>query len=105
MKKRNAQTRSVKPILNAVTSLGDEVVRILSQLTRDVELFESMIGGQRQVIELHTARRGVFDDDQIRRHSQRVGADAAEVAARARHALRELRGLSQGVEAEERQTG
>jgi hypothetical protein len=104
------QKRSVKSILNAVTTRGrrlpgstknapgEDAVRILDQLTQDVEHFDSMIRSQRELITGRSATRSPFDEDQMRRQARRFSAGAAEIVTKAHGALRELRGLSHGFD-------
>jgi hypothetical protein len=66
----------------------DAVVRILMNLTCDVERFDSLVVLQRKMLEERSA------DDELPRRAERLNREAAEIAARARHALTELRGLS-----------
>jgi hypothetical protein len=73
-----------------VEGQSDDLVRILSRLTLDVERFDSMIRSQRRLIKRHATH---FDDARTMRHSKQIGADAAEIATKARGALDELRGL------------
>jgi hypothetical protein len=73
---------------------GGDLVRILSQLTREVERLDSMIRNQRHLLQKSDADLGAFDDRLIRRQSRRISAGAAEIVTQATCALEELRGLS-----------
>jgi hypothetical protein len=110
MMAKGSRNRHVKSILNVVNSFGrgvepaptpfafdaagGDLARIVSQLTHDVERFDSMIRNQRHLLQHHDADLGAFDDRLIRRQSRRISAVAAEIVTRARGALEELRGLS-----------
>jgi hypothetical protein len=72
---------------------GDDLVRILSRLTQEVERFDSMIHNQRDLLRQHGAHPAAFDDRLIRLKSKRISAGATEIVTRARTALRELRGV------------
>jgi hypothetical protein len=72
---------------------GDELVRTLAQLTRDVERIDSMIRNQRHLLQQHGADIAESDDRLIRRQSRRIIAGVAEMVTRARDALEELSGL------------
>jgi hypothetical protein len=108
--KMGGEKRSVKSILNAVTTRGrrlarstkiapgEDAVRILDQLTQDVEHFDSMIRSQRELITGRSTTRSAFDEDQMRRQTRLFSAGAAEIVTKAQGALRELRGLSHGVD-------
>jgi hypothetical protein len=73
---------------------GDDLVRSLTQLTKDVERFDSMIRNQRHLLQRHDAGGVAFDEKVIRRQSRRISAGAANIVTRTRGALKTLRGLS-----------
>ena len=73
---------------------GDDLVRTLAQLTRDVERFDSMIRNQRHLLERHEADKAALDERLVRRQSRRISAGAANIVTRTRGALETLRGLS-----------
>jgi hypothetical protein len=81
---------------------GDDLMRILSELTQDVERFDSMIRNQRDLLRQHGIHPGAFEERLIRLKSKRISADAAEIATRARSALDGLRGLAHAGELESR---
>jgi hypothetical protein len=72
---------------------GDDLVRSLTQLTKDVERFDSMIRNQRHLLERHDAGGVAFDEKVIRRQSRRISAGAANIVTRTRGALETLRDL------------
>jgi len=69
---------------------GDDLVRILTRLTDDVERFDSMVVSQRKMIELLAAHVDDLDNVQFNRQADRIRAEAAQVVACARQALDEL---------------
>jgi hypothetical protein len=66
----------------------------LSQLTRNVERFDSMVRNHRHLLERRSADPEAFDDRLIRRQSRRITFEAAEILSRANSVLEELRHLS-----------
>ena len=72
---------------------GDDVVVTLTQLTRDVERFDSMIRNQRHLLQRQDADGAAFDERLIRRQSRRISAGAADIVTRARGVLETLSGL------------
>jgi hypothetical protein len=76
----------------------EDAVRILDQLTQDVEHFDSMIRSQRRLITGRSTTRSAFDEDQLRRQARRFSDGAAEIVTKAQDALKDLRGLSHGVD-------
>ena len=79
---------------------GDEVVRILTELTGDFERFDSMIHDQRSVLERPTGKLGRSGD--VERESSRLKLEAAEMAVRTRKALHQLRKLAEPVKSRAR---
>jgi hypothetical protein len=79
---------------------GDEVVRILTELTGDFERFDFMIHDQRSALELQPGKRGRGDD--VERESSRLRLEAAEMAVRTRKALDQLRKLAEPVKSRAR---
>lgn len=73
---------------------GDELVRNLYQLTRNVARFDSMIRNQRHLLLRRVADPDAIDDRLIRRQSRRISSEAAEIVTQADGALEELRRLS-----------
>lgn len=89
---------------------GDDLVRTLAELTKDVQRFDSMIRNQRHLLQHHGADPEAFDDRLIHRQSRRISTEVAEIMTRAHAALEELRRLSHigelvSLEALERQYG
>lgn len=84
--------RSQQPVAGP----GDDVVRMLSKLTDDLERFDAIILRQRNMIEHGVRVLGAADDEQVRSGTAAIGAEAAHLAARARQALDELRNLGEG---------
>jgi hypothetical protein len=72
-------------------SAGDGVVGILSELTQELERFDSVICNQRYLLQLDGADMGPFHDRLIRRQSKYIRAGAAAMVTRALGALEELR--------------
>jgi hypothetical protein len=83
---------------NASTGYGfdaaGDLVRIVSRLTQDIELFDSMIRDQRHQLLQQGGDLAALDDERLRRQTKRISVRAAEIATRAQGALDELRGLS-----------
>lgn len=73
---------------------ADDLVRILSKLTIDVERFDSVVLRQRKMIEHVAGHLGELDHDLLHRHSERISLEAAEMVACARQALEELNRLA-----------
>lgn len=73
----------------------DDLVRILSRLTNDVERFDSAVLRQREMIEHLAGHVGELGNDQLYRHSERISFEAAEMVACARQALEELSRLAE----------
>lgn len=89
------QWREGTPTILVGAAAGDDLVRIVSQLERDVERFGSRVRSHRQLIEHHAIRVGPSAGDLINRDSKRVSDEAAHVAMKARRALDELHQLAQ----------
>jgi len=79
-----------------MSSAGDDFVRILMTLTSDVEWFDSLVVLQRTTLQEASASPDAVDHDRLSRHSERLSLEAAEMVAHARHALDQLRRLSEG---------
>jgi hypothetical protein len=79
-----------------IDAAGDDLVRILSQLTRQVERFDSMIRHQRGLLRQHGAHPAAFDDRIVRLKARRISAGATEIVTHARTALDQLRDLESG---------
>jgi hypothetical protein len=73
---------------------GEALVHTLSQLTRNVERFDSMVRNQRHLLQRRDADPTAFDDRLLRRQSRRINSEAEEIRTRANSALEELRRLS-----------
>jgi hypothetical protein len=111
MKRRRAEKRRIMAMLDNTIDVGqrhgetptrfvreaagDDLVRIVSQLERDVERFGSRVRSHRQLIEHHAIRVGPSAGDQINRDSKWVSDEAAHVAMKARRALDALHHLAQ----------
>lgn len=74
---------------------GDALVRVLVNLTDDVERFDSMLLLQRRIIEDRARREGDAAGDEAVREAAAIGAEAAGLVGRARAALDELRRLGE----------
>jgi chromosome segregation ATPase len=77
-----------------VEDSGDDLVHILSQLTDDVERFDSIIRDQRRRLEEHRARLAAAEQEQIGRHRRRMRASAEQMVTRAKGAVDQVRGLA-----------
>ena len=69
---------------------GPDLVRIVTRLTEEVQRFDSMVLRQRKLVEHLAGHLNDLENDQLNRQSERISAEAAEVAACARQALDEL---------------
>jgi len=72
-----------------VNDAGDNLVRILTKLTSDVERFDSMVVVQRKMLEERS-----LDDERLSHQSEQLSLEAAEIITHARQALEQLRHLS-----------
>ena len=84
----------------AIDAAGDDLVGILSRLTRQVERFDSMICHQRDLLRQHGAHPAAFDDRIVRLKARRISAGANEIVTHARTALDQLRDLESAGEME-----
>jgi hypothetical protein len=106
---KGSRARRVKSKVNAVSSVeyghevastglgfdpAGELVRIVSQLAREIERFDSMIRDQRHLLQQHGANLGRPDERVLRLQSKRISVQAAEIATRTQGALEELRDFS-----------
>ena len=83
---------------------GSDLVRILTRLTDDVQRFDSIVLGQREMLEHLAGHLDDLDSAQFNRQAELISADAAEVVACARQALEELSRLGEPVEPRALQT-
>jgi hypothetical protein len=83
----------LSPTVSEVHYAGDDLVRILSRLSQDVEQFDSMIQTQRHRLQKHGVDPWPLDDAMIRRYAKRMRAEANEMVTRALSALEELNSL------------
>jgi hypothetical protein len=74
---------------------GDDLVRILTKLTRDVERFDSAVLRQRRLLEHLAGHVSDLDTSQLHLHSERISLEAAEMVACARQALEQLSVLAE----------
>jgi phage shock protein A len=74
---------------------GDDLVRILTKLTRDVERFDSVVLRQRRMLEHLAGHLDDLDTSQLHLHSERISVEAAEMVACARQALERLSRLAE----------
>jgi hypothetical protein len=74
---------------------GDDLTRILTKLTSDVERFDSMVGLHRKMLEEPARQIGAFDEDQLNRQSERISLEAGEMVRCACQALEQLRQLAE----------
>lgn len=78
--------------------VGDDLARILANLTTDVERFDSMVVLQRKLLEKLDSDPALSNQAQIDREAERIRRDALEMAARARQALEQLARLAESTE-------
>jgi hypothetical protein len=78
--------------------VGDDLARILANLTTDVERFDSMVVLQRKLLEQLDSDPALSNQAQIDREAERIRRDALEMAARARQALEQLARLAESTE-------
>ena len=76
---------------------GDDLVRILTNLTRDVERFDSVILRQRRLLEDLAGHVNDLDTNELQIHSERIRLEAAEMVACAREALDRLSRLAEST--------
>lgn len=91
--RRNQDLKSSRD--RSLTDPGDDLVRLLVELTDDVERFDSMLQLQQRIIEGRARRKADVDDEQLGREAEAIGVEAARLAARAREALDDLRRLGE----------
>jgi hypothetical protein len=100
---RRARTHAL-PHVNSVVSASrktgspvqtSDLVRIVAELTADIERFDSVISSQRQLLEKPLPDLAPGSDAQLREESDRISTSAAAILERARRALAELRSLSE----------
>ena len=87
---------TLKPASEATVGEGtwDDVARVLTGLSRDVERFRDLVDFQRRVLDDGGIDAGGMGDDELVRQAQRLSAEAERVAAAARRALDEMRRTS-----------
>jgi hypothetical protein len=74
---------------------ASDLVRIVAELTADIERFDSVISSQRQLLQKPLPDLAPGGDAQLREESDRISSSAAAILERARGALAELRSLSE----------
>lgn len=75
---------------------GDDLVRIVTKLTDDLERFDALLLLHRRTLEQQSA--GQADDGNLlARRSERLSQEAADMLASVREALRQLRQLPQAA--------
>jgi hypothetical protein len=84
------QDVQLAPGRRALENSGDDLVRIVTKLTSDVERFDSMVVLQREMLEQRADQVGA---DELNRQSERISLEAAEMVTSARQALEQLRRL------------
>ena len=112
MKGRGVKSRKVEPVRAAtsrqqqeppITSFAldparNNLVFIVSQLARDIEQFESIVGNTRQLLEQNASPTDAIADNEIQYQSTRLSVGAAEVVTGARAALDELQRLARATD-------
>jgi hypothetical protein len=74
---------------------GEDLVRIVTKLTRDVERFDSKVALQRKLLEQDGADTDASDKDRLDGQWERLSLEAAEMVTCSRQALERLRRLSE----------
>ncbi len=74
---------------------GDDLVRIVTKLTTDLERFDALLVLHRKMLEHRGAGQTGRPDRQLTRQSERLSKEAAEMAVSVRQALEQLRELAQ----------
>ncbi len=74
---------------------GDDLVRIVTKLTTDLERFDALLVLHRKMLEHRAAGQTGRPDRQLTRQSERLSKEAAEMAVSVRQALEQLRELAQ----------
>lgn len=82
---------------------GDDLVRILTKLTHDVERFDSVVLRQREMLEHLAGHLNDLDPGLLHQHSERISLEAAEMVACARQALEQLSQLAEPAASRSRQ--
>jgi hypothetical protein len=85
------QTVDVIQISRDLGSAGDDLVRIVTKLTGDLERFDALLLRHRKMLEQPPAG----GSDMLTRQSERLSQEAANMAASVQEALKQLRELSQ----------
>jgi hypothetical protein len=75
---------------------SDDLVRILTKLTSDLERFDALLLLHRKMLE-HQAAGEAGGSDMLTRQSERLGQEAAEMMASVRQTLEQLRELSPAI--------
>jgi hypothetical protein len=73
----------------------EDLIPILTKLTKDVERFDSMVANQRKTIEPWPGELSVPDDEHAGSQTKRLRDGAEEMLTSARQALTQLRRMSE----------
>jgi len=74
---------------------GDDLVRIVTKLTKDLERFDALLLLHRKMLEQRAAVQAGRPDSQLTRQSEQLSQEAAQMVASVRQALEELGELAQ----------
>jgi hypothetical protein len=74
---------------------GDDLVRIVTKLTSDLERFDALLILHRKMLEQRSAGQSGLGDTQLTRQSERLSQEAANMVVSIQQALEQLRELSQ----------
>jgi len=87
------QTVEVVKISRDLGSRGDDLIRIVAELTSDLERFDALLIRHRKMLEHQTAGGG----EMLTRQSEQLSQEAANMVASVQEALKQLRKLSQAT--------
>ena len=106
---KQAQRRSFRPVLDRLGnpgqtvevaligrdlgSGGEDLVRIVTKLTSDLERFDALLVRHRKMLEHPTAD----ESDMLTRQSERLSQEAANMVTSVQEALKQLRELSRAT--------
>ncbi|HWO46099.1 MAG TPA: hypothetical protein VNO87_11060 [Methylomirabilota bacterium] len=77
---------------------GDDLIRIVTKVTSDLERFDALLLRHRKMLEHPTAD----ESDMLTRQSERLSQEAANMVTSVQEALKQLRELSQATKPKSR---
>lgn len=95
MNVRSAGSPTSRPAVD-LADAGDDLVRIVTKLTNDLERFDALLLLHRRMLEQQSAGQG-DDDSLLARRSEQLSQEAADMLTSVREALRQLRRLPQAA--------